>query len=155
MQLNCTHHGHFEGTSPFALCPACIRTQAQAITAMAEKQSECISTPQAKSDREPFDLTQIPYEAEKRLGAIFKEGEVKYGRMNWRQGVGDKGYQLERANHALKHLRIYVHLLETGEYLGKDDEDDLAKVAWFCCTQMELERLEALEERYEPRSTES
>ena len=58
-----------------------------------------------------------------------------------------------------------MHELETGEYIGKLKgqesingqtneeatlfigkirEDDLAKVMWFCVTQMELERLESL-----------
>lgn len=103
---------------------------------------------QAKSDIENFDLTQIPLEAEKRVGRIFREGEIKYNRNNWRNGDNDKKYQLERANHALKHLKIFIHNLEHDEYLGEYKngvpEDDLAKVMWFCCTQMELERLENL-----------
>lgn len=96
----------------------------------------------AKSDRESADLTQIPYEAERRLGLIFKEGLLKYGRGNWRKGAGDFDYQMERANHALKHLKIYLHQLEFGEDIGEPGEDNLAKVAWFCVTQMEIERLE-------------
>jgi hypothetical protein len=96
----------------------------------------------AATDKEPFSLTQIPCSALLRLGAVFREGEPKYGRGNWRRGVHDKDYQIERANHALKHLLWYVHALETGERLG-EAEDHLAKVAWFCVTQMELERLEA------------
>lgn len=95
----------------------------------------------AHTDLEAFSLTQIPCHALQRLGAVFREGAGKYGRGNWRRGVGDTAYQLERANHALKHLLWYVHWLETGEHLG-DGEDELAKVAWFCATQMELERLE-------------
>ena len=98
---------------------------------------------EAKTDKEPFDLTQIPFEFERRLGMIFKEGETKYSRDNWRKGVGNKAFQLERANHALKHLKIYIHWLEFGEYLGEIGEDDLAKVGWFCATQAEIERLGA------------
>ena len=98
----------------------------------------------AKTDTEPFDLTQISYESLRRLAVIFKEGASKYGRNNWRCGVGDKAYQLERANHAIKHLLLYVHCLQFGEKLGVEGEDDLAKVMWFCSTQAELERLEAL-----------
>lgn len=107
-----------------------------------------------RTDKEPYDLTQMPFEAEKRIGAIFIEGESKYGRDNWKKGTGNKQYQIERANHALKHLKIYIHQLTTGEEIGEfkngEPEDDLAKVAWFCCTQMEIERLESLEEVYEP-----
>lgn len=103
-----------------------------------------------KTDKEEFSLTQIPVSSLLRLGAIFKEGEVKYGKDNWKKGVNDKEYQLERLNHALKHLLLYSHYLETGEYLDEviDDkgrrEDDLAKVMWFCATQIEIERLEPL-----------
>lgn len=102
----------------------------------------CENKQQAKRDRETFDLAQIPYEAERRLGLVFNEGVHKYGRGNWCNGVHDKDYQLESANHALKHLKIYVHQLEFGEDLGEPGEDNLAKVAWFCATQMEIERLE-------------
>lgn len=107
-----------------------------------------------KTDKESFDLTQIPYHSLTRIGQVFKEGEVKYGRGNWKLGCHNIEYQLERANHAIKHLLIYIHLLETGEYLGEikrlneilvDTEDDLAKVAWFCVTQMEIERIEHAE----------
>lgn len=100
----------------------------------------------ALTDVEDFSLTEIPYEALKRVGKVFKEG-LKYGKGNWRKGVNDKKFQLERANHALKHLLIYIHELETGEYLYPSNEvmkreDDLAKVMWFCMIMCELERLE-------------
>lgn len=102
-----------------------------------------------KTDIENFDLTQIPLEAEKRIGRIFREGETKYDRNNWRKGIHNKAYQLERANHALKHLKIYIHMLEFDEYIGEVKngvpEDDLAKVGWFVVTACELERLEAIE----------
>lgn len=102
----------------------------------------------AKTDKEEFDLTLIPYEALRRLGAVFKEGIEKYGRHNWRYGVGDKPYQLERANHAIKHLLLYVQSLQfAGELQGEEGEDNLAKVMWFCATQAELERLTTAERR--------
>lgn len=85
----------------------------------------------AKTDIELFDLTQIPYEAERRLGFVFREGESRYGRNNWRSGVGNRDYQFERANHALKHLKINIHQLAFGEYLGESDEDDIAKSCGF------------------------
>lgn len=93
-------------------------------------------------DMEDFDLTQIPFDAERRLGRVFKEGERKYDRDNWRKGADDTQYQLERANHALKHFKIYLHWLQFHEDVGEENEDHLAKVMWFCATQMELERLE-------------
>lgn len=121
-----------------------------------------------KTIKEKFSLTQIPLSSLQRLGMIFREGELKYGKGDWRNGVGNKEYQLERANHALKHLLIYIHELEYGEYLGEvntqeysndnadlyieeieEHEDDLAKVMWFCATQIELERIEKNESKTE------
>ena len=101
-----------------------------------------MASEKAKSDIEIFDLTSIPFHALWRVGVIFKEGQRKYGRGNWRNGAGDREYQIERANHALKHLLIYIHNLQYGESVGVSGEDDIAKVAWFCLTQMECERLE-------------
>jgi hypothetical protein len=46
----------------------------------------------------------------------------------------------------MKHLAIYIHLLQFGEDLGVPGEDNLAKVAWAMVTQMELERVEDNEE---------
>lgn len=97
----------------------------------------------AHTEREPFDLTQIPVNSLLRLAEVFSEGEQRYGRDNWRQAVGNKAFQLERANHAIKHLLLCVHWLQRGEYLGKDTpERDLAKVMWYCATQLEHLRLE-------------
>lgn len=106
-----------------------------------------ISMTEVKTDVEPFDLTEIPLSADIRTAKVFKEGHSKYGRGNWRSGVHDKKYQLERANHALKHLKLYIYKLEFGEEhsLHEAGEDDLAKVRWFCDTQMEIERLETID----------
>jgi hypothetical protein len=94
-----------------------------------------------KTDKEDFDLTQIPFSSLERLGKIFREGELKYGKDNWRNGVGNKEYQLERANHAIKHLYLYIERLKYKDKNYEIYEDDLAKVMWFCATQIELERL--------------
>ena len=76
----------------------------------------------------------IPREALNRLGAIFLEGIPKYGENNWKKGVFDKTYQNERLEHALDHLYRWIE--------GDREEDHLAKVMWFCATQLELERIE-------------
>ncbi len=90
----------------------------------------------AKSDKSNTGLVMIPFYSILRIGRIFVEG-LRYGRDNWKKGVGDKEYQEERLEHAL------LHLIKWKE--GDRSEDHLAKVAWFCVTQMELERLEGLE----------
>lgn len=90
-------------------------------------------TAKAKTDKLLLGLTMIPFYPLFRLGKIFVEG-LRYGRDNWKQGVNDKEYQDERLNHALRHLFLWKE--------GDRSEDHLAKVMWFCATQIELERLE-------------
>lgn len=87
----------------------------------------------AQSDKIGYGLTMIPYHSIIRIGKIFVEG-LRYGRDNWKKGVGDKEYQEERLEHALRHIMLWKE--------GDRSEDHLAKVAWFCVTQLELERLE-------------
>ena len=87
----------------------------------------------AGTDKSSTGLVLIPFHSILRLGAIFIEG-LRYGRDNWKKGVNDKEYQEERLEHAM------VHLIKWKE--GDRTEDHLAKVMWFCTTQLELERLE-------------
>lgn len=87
----------------------------------------------AATDRLGTGLVLIPFYSIVRLGAIFIEG-LRYGRDNWKKGVNDKEYQEERLEHAFLHLIKYKE--------GDKSEDHLAKVMWFCATQLELERLE-------------
>lgn len=105
---------------------------------------EEVSPPREKAQTSilPYDLAQIPRAFLLRLGRVFREGEISYGPGNWQRGMGDKAYQLERANHALAHLLAYIECLSTRDYAWQA-EDNLAKVAWFCATQIELERLES------------
>jgi len=82
----------------------------------------------AKTEHLGTNLDQIPFEGLEAVGKIFAEGAIKYGRDNWKKGTGDKEYQLERLNHAIRHLMLYAN----------DDRSEahLAKVAWFCLTQI-------------------
>jgi hypothetical protein len=68
-------------------------------------------------------VDQIPFEAMERLGAIFAEGEIKYGRDNWKTAPHDKEFNAERTRHAIRHLMLYAN--------GDRQEDHLAKVLWF------------------------
>ena len=87
----------------------------------------------AATDKVGTGLVLIPFYSILRLGSIFIEG-LRYGRDNWKKGVNDKAYQEERLEHAM------LHLIKWKE--GDRTEEHLAKVAWFCVTQLELERLE-------------
>ena len=97
----------------------------------------------AKSDIVGTGLTLIPWYSILAIGKIFIEG-LRYGRDNWKKGVGDLQYQEERLEHAM------LHLIKWKE--GDRTEAHLAKVAWFCVTQLELERLECQEKQPQPHS---
>ena len=87
----------------------------------------------AASDKVGTGLVLIPLYSLLNLGKIFIEG-LRYGRDNWKKGVNDKEYQEERLEHAILHLIKYKE--------GDRSEEHLAKVSWFCFTQLDLERLE-------------
>lgn len=87
----------------------------------------------AKTDKLGLGLTLIPLHSLFRLGKIFVEG-LRYGKDNWKKGVNDPEYQEERLEHAMRHLFLWKE--------GDRSEDHLAKVMWFCTTQLELERME-------------
>jgi hypothetical protein len=95
-----------------------------------------LMTEKAKTDKVSTGLTLIPFHSLFALGKIFVEG-LRYGKDNWKKGVGDKEYQEERLEHALTHLSLWKE--------GDRSEAHLAKVAWFCFTQLELERLETIQ----------
>lgn len=77
-------------------------------------------------------IDQIPFEGIEAIGAIFAEGEPKYGRDNWKKGAGDIEYERERTRHAMRHLWLWAN--------GDRSEDHIAKVGWFCVTQIWRER---------------
>lgn len=95
-----------------------------------------LMTEKAKTDKVSTGMALIPWHSILAIGKIFVEG-LRYGKDNWKKGVGDKEYQEERLEHALTHFALWKE--------GDRSEAHLAKVAWFCVTQLELERLEQLQ----------
>lgn len=96
------------------------------------------SPQKAKTDKVGTGLTMVPMYSVMEIGKIFVEG-LRYGKDNWKNGVNDPDYQEERLEHAILHLMKWKE--------GDRSESHLAKVAWFCVTQLELERLENLEKQ--------
>lgn len=88
------------------------------------------------SDCPRLDL--IPYNALVRLAARFKKGEERYGHNNWRGGLTDKSYVLERAAHVLNHTLLLIGKLEGT--IPDDGDDDAGAIMWggaFLCEAME------------------
>ncbi len=77
-------------------------------------------------------VEQIPFEGLEAIGAIFSEGEKKYGRDNWKQQPNNAEYNKERTRHAIRHLMLWAN--------GDRQEPHLAKVAWFCVTTIWREK---------------
>lgn len=127
---------------PNYMCGACISDLVKYCEGR-KKQSMTTTPQKAKSDKVETGLVLIPWYSILELGKIFIEG-LRYGRDNWKKGVNDKEYQEERLEHAM------LHLLKWKE--GDRTEQHLAKVMWFCATQLELERIEREPVRQEIRA---
>ena len=131
----------YDTTTPPTL-PDEVIEQAKRIQAINAGKAEVPTTAErAKSDIVGTGLILIPWYSILAIGKIFIEG-LRYGRDNWKKGVKDPQYQEERLEHAM------LHLIKWKE--GDRTEAHLAKVAWFCVTQLELERLECQEKQPNP-----
>lgn len=107
-----------------------------------------ISTPIAKTGIIPIDLTQIPYPFLHALGQVIASGTPRYGYLNWLSGANDPSFRRERQKHAARHWALAMHLLTFGpnSLRGLADaglitheeaeEDHLAKVVWYCMTEI-------------------
>lgn len=102
-----------------------------------KKEEQQPQVDKAKTETVSPGVDQVPYASIERIGAIFAEGEIKYGRDNWKKGVGDTEFQEERIRHMIRHLFLYAN--------GDRTEDHLAKVGWGSVALMELKRLEEQE----------
>lgn len=81
----------------------------------------------ATSSRVPrVDL--IPYRAIVRLAARFEYGLQRHGLDNWRKGLGDEEYMLERAAHVALHALQFIN--KRRGYLLDDGEDDIGAILW-------------------------
>jgi hypothetical protein len=73
-------------------------------------------------------LDLLPLQSLVRLAARFEKGEKRYGRNNWRKGLKDREYALERAAHVLNHTLLLIEKLQG---LRPDDgDDDAAAIMW-------------------------
>lgn len=75
------------------------------------------------------DYAQIPMQAMNALAARFELGEQKHGRDNWRNGLHDKSYVIERLNHCIRHAYHLINKLE-GKMAWDGVEDDAGAILW-------------------------
>ncbi len=94
----------------------------------------------------------LPIESLFAIGDVFTEGSTKYGLHNWLSAIDldHDAYNLyvrKRFRNALRHLGVWI-----GEFMRlrqPTGESHLAKVAWFCVTTLELERLRSVTKKGE------
>jgi hypothetical protein len=82
-------------------------------------------------------LDLLPYHGLVRCAARFEKGETRYGHDNWRKGLSDKQYVIERASHVMHHCAMLIAKLEG--HLPDDGDDDAGAIAWggmFLCEAM-------------------
>lgn len=92
----------------------------------------------AKSSFNALYFHDIPPELIRRAAKRYTDGHKKYGvgtyNLNWRTGLDDIEYVMERFNHLWEHL---LNFLED----GNDKDDNLGAIVWCCAFLMEVERL--------------
>ena len=93
----------------------------------------------ALSSRRALFYHDIPPELFKRIARRYTGGHVKYSpeitqNLNWREGLTDPHYVMDRLNHLFEHA---VDFLDN----GNDNDDNLAAIAWCAGFLMEVERV--------------
>lgn len=79
------------------------------------------------------DYAQIPKHSLDRLAARLSYGEKVHGRGNWKKGLADKSYLIDRLNHVICHVYALIEELERGEL---SSDDNAAAIMWggmFAC----------------------
>ena len=82
-----------------------------------------------------FDM--LPYVFLYRTAKRFDLGAKKYSKFNYRKGLKDKAFILDRLNHAFSHLKLAMDLIEAGIPFG---DDNLGAVACNIAMAMEYEQ---------------
>lgn len=75
------------------------------------------------SEHKPrYDL--IPQFALARIARRFELGAAKYSEENWKQGLHDKDFIIDRLNHAVEHLLKAMEKIKGQTRIAALDEDD-------------------------------
>lgn len=76
----------------------------------------------AKSSGQKPRYNLIPARSLERIATRFGEGASKYGENNWRSGLKDRDFLLDRLNHAQEHLLRLTELISGNVYTWQDDD---------------------------------
>lgn len=87
----------------------------------------------------PFDLITLNFQ--RRTAARLQLGAEKHGRFNYRKGLKDKEFIMDRLNHAFEHLKLAMDMIERGEVY---QDDDLGGVAVNVMMAMEYQHANGL-----------
>ena len=102
----------------------------------------------AKSSLSPrFDL--LPRRALERVAARYEKGLERYGKDNWRKGLTDRKYIVERIAHIIGHCYKLIDKLENREnFSWPHSDDDASAIGWgglFVCEAMyEIEKADEI-----------
>jgi hypothetical protein len=126
-------------TAPLAACSRCGATIREGGPCINCSLNTTQSKSGAKSSPAPrFDL--LPRRALERVSARYEKGLERYGRDNWRKGLTDKDYIVERIAHVIGHCYKLIEKLESPVVLEKlNADDDAGAIAWgglFVCEAM-------------------
>lgn len=102
-----------------------------------------VFTSGAKSSEQLPNYDLLPISFLTRTAKRFTVGAQKYGKFNYRQGLKDKAFILDRLNHAFLHLKKAIDAIENGE---PTEDDNLAAVAVNTAMAMEYEKTNKLVE---------
>lgn len=87
----------------------------------------------------PYDLITLNFQ--NRVAERLQLGAEKHGRFNYRKGLKDREFIMDRLNHAFKHLKLAMDRIESGEVY---DDDDLGAVAVNVMMAMEYQHANGL-----------
>jgi hypothetical protein len=85
-------------------------------------------------------IDQIPYSAIIALAKRYSLGEQKHGRDNWKQGLDDKKYMIERLGHVINHAYKQIAILQ-GD-IPDDGDDNAGAIMWGGAMLAEFKKLQ-------------
>jgi len=93
----------------------------------------------ALSSKRSLFFHDVPPELYRRTAKRYTDGHIKYSpnitmNLNWRVGLNDPFYVMDRLNH------MFDHMIDFLEH-GNSKDDNLGAIAWCCGFLMEVERV--------------